>query len=213
MPPSPPCQFLAVLADIGPGLVTVGNGIKASDVMLPLVAALWACGTLFHVITKDQNDRRDRILSARIGDRWMTPELRRIVLEQDWRPLIRVTVVVALAFAVMAFALPWLLPDHERTWPVWVVSWAVVLFAGLVAIAILGWAGAEWRQMDEYIKTGKVAVSDTPPGPEPQKEADAKTPKSSAPAEPERSTAARDAAAASSLNSEPTHAPPPLGRR
>src|SRR4051794_39251515 len=103
--------------------------MKPSDFILPLIAMVWASGNVFMTMMKELNDKRDRILLGRNGDRSMSTEHRRLLLMNDWVPLTLIAVVFTLAVGVMALIMPFQMELQDRSTALWLICGVVAFMS------------------------------------------------------------------------------------
>lgn len=123
--------------------------MDAKDMMLPLVAALWACGTLVFTVTRELNAIRDKVLGIgnSISASPLTKEQIKVLIYHDWIPLYMAVVIIAVIFCAVACISPLLVESKQRSKPVWIVAILVAVYSAFMAGASLYGAHADWKVM------------------------------------------------------------------
>jgi hypothetical protein len=130
---------------------------ELKDLLLPLVAALWALFTILLSGTKELNSLRDRIMFGGTEGVQMTPEHRKLVAENDWRPLIGLMTVASLAFGLVAAISPFLLKPTDQVLGAWILAELVALCA-FAMVAVFVFTGiSDWREIKKHLpdRTGQ----------------------------------------------------------
>ena len=136
--------------------------MKPVEIILPLVAALWASGSLFFLASKERNEKRDRILSGYLEGKRMSREHRLLLLRGDWVPLGVVLVCLSTTLAAISICLPLLLAVHERHPAIWVVSGFTLAYS-LSCSTLWLWNGVrEYRFMKRHIDEDLSSVEREP---------------------------------------------------
>jgi len=140
---------------------------KTTDVLLPLVAALWGCATLVFNVTKELNIMRDKIIFGAHAVPPIPLSHRRLILESDWCPQVGFIILAGLGFAALAWSAPQLISATTPGRGVLLrVSRGIALLAGAGALAWLLSAVVELRTMRAALRIDEAAAASAPAAPQ-----------------------------------------------
>ena len=78
--------------------------MESKDILLPLVAALWALCTLLFAVARGVNAIRDKVLSGRDAGGRLTRKHLKVLVVDDWKPL-SLAIQVPAWFSVLLHSL------------------------------------------------------------------------------------------------------------
>jgi hypothetical protein len=126
--------------------------MEARDLLLPLLAALWALCTLVLNGTKELNSIRDRILFPNNEGFLTTLPHRNLLARNDWLPLLILLNFACIAFGTVSAFSPMLLPHRERVLYVWALAVFVGIFAIAMSATLIFTGISEWRLIRESLQ-------------------------------------------------------------
>jgi hypothetical protein len=124
---------------------STANFMEPKDLLLPLLAALWALCSLVHSGTKELNSIRDRILFPDAGGFRATLPHRNLLARNDWLPLLILLNFACIAFGVVSALSPLLLAHGKRGFYAWVLAIFVGIFAFAMSATLILTGISEWR--------------------------------------------------------------------
>jgi hypothetical protein len=136
------------------------NLMQLKDLLLPLLAALWALCTLVLSGTHELNSIRDRIMFPEPIAAHASVAQREEYAQNDWLPLALLLPSACFAFGVIAICSPSLLDKNKNELQkeakqritAWLISVLVGVFAFLMTIVFIVTEPSDWRAMHEIIQ-------------------------------------------------------------
>ena len=111
---------------------------------VPLIAGLWAAIQIVYASAKITNERRQIILSGKIGAEPVTLEHRKLILYCDWVPMTIMIITVCIIYAIILMAVP---AFFEEDLGIALVCYAASSIPGVGAMAFAVAAVFEYRLM------------------------------------------------------------------
>jgi hypothetical protein len=124
--------------------------MQLRDLLLPLLAALWALCTIVLNGTKEPNSIRDRIMFPDSNGFRTTLQHRIVLARNDWLPLLILLIVACVMFGLVSGLSPMLL--DKLVWPALVLAICVASLAGAMAVVLLFSGYSDWRLICECLK-------------------------------------------------------------
>jgi hypothetical protein len=129
--------------------------MSALQVALVVLGTLWVASHLLIASHTAMSQTRDRILTGRTDEGVaMTPEHRRLLYRSDWAPLHWGVALLALPFAGILVALPWLAADPGVVRP---LCWAAAVLPLLGSLGTLRTRIEDRRQIRRALKEDEGA--------------------------------------------------------
>ena len=144
--------------------INADHGLQPKDLLLPLIAALWACATLVFNVTTECNSIRNQVILGYDGTRAFTPVHREHMMHSDWLPYAILVALVCIGFATLAAWTPRLMPEPTNRRLARPISLFVCAGMAVMALAWIPSALSDWHYMRTTLDSLRVS---TPVGPKP----------------------------------------------
>jgi hypothetical protein len=133
--------------------------LEVKDLLLPVIAALWACGAFVLPLIQELNRIRDKVLIGMDGNNALNAEHRRLLCENDWLPLGVFLVCLCLGFGLLCGSSIFVIAPERRSLRVM----APPIFVGgiIFSTGVLWTATAprDFRAMNHAIETSTNRVA------------------------------------------------------
>jgi len=126
------------------------------DVLLPLVAAIWAAVAITIPAAQMTNERKDAVISGFLGDHHISATHREAILNNDWVGYVGCNIAVGILFAILLILITRKL---ERAFAVFGIACAI-LSAGYSGV----WAYTAHRDYPVMEAAVVAAKAEIPPG-------------------------------------------------
>ena len=127
--------------------------IKVLDVALPLVASIWASGTVHIALYKELNTTRDTIIMGKKDGASLTQEYRELIYKSDWLMLYIAQLFVCIMGIVIPLTIPYLAENHSTK--VWVPCWIAASLSILVFFLWVTGGNMDRRLIKKSLGSGK----------------------------------------------------------
>src|SRR5258708_2462090 len=127
------------------------------DLLLPLLAALWALCTIVLTGTKELNSIRDRIMFADAEGFLATLQHRKLLAWNDWLPLQILMNAACVAFAAVSIILLILL--NIGGWTFWVIAIVVAVITCGMSLALVVTGIGEWRLICQCLREPELPIA------------------------------------------------------
>lgn len=118
----------------------------SNNVILPLLAALWACTSLVFTVTKELNAIRDRVIWGENGKPLPDGQGEHL-MRNDWFPMCICIICVCVGFSGLSAAMPFMIPDSQTSGSI-AVCLCVAGFSFLMAAAWIPSGRRDWKAME-----------------------------------------------------------------
>ena len=90
-----------------------------TTVLLTLIGATWAAFNVLITTQKQLSDMRNVMVIGKVGNDPVSLQFRRHMLHNDWIPTLIEVTFISLAFGLIIFLAPLLVPEQTRTGLLW----------------------------------------------------------------------------------------------
>lgn len=132
--------------------LTEEDALHTKDLIIPLLAALWACTTLVFTVAKELNRLRDSIILGHDAGRIIPPEHLKHIMDNDWKPMLWCVMFVCFGFSLVSGASPFLLDTQEQTREAWAIAFGVSVFTGFMGCIWIPAARSDLRSMNDALR-------------------------------------------------------------
>lgn len=126
--------------------------VESKDILLPLVAALWALCTLLFAVAREVNTIRDKVLSGRDAGGNLKRRHLEVLVTHDWKPLSLAIQVLAWVFCAIASIAPFSISGEKRSCYVIFVAVLVALYSAFMGVAWRWGAHRDLKEMSQAIR-------------------------------------------------------------